>query len=501
MTTDAPQLGKGPDQEPSWQRPLMVALVLALLGVSGLALGPFIPEKIAKVISDVAIVFFVIGAIHLLDHFAVHQRFLRSVAMAMDSRLEELRPEVRAAAKEGIEDIRADLKTDIARAVEQSSRKAIDLLDQVDQCDITAVYSNRKAALKHIETSVNETKQTLLVLAVALTEGVGYEFIKAKAKAMLSTSHGSPTGNSVRILLMDPLRSPALFRMIMEEKPEAIRRMLDHDRTVPDDDDPYCDFELYHRVYAAAINFQGNEGLGTSEHLRFYRHAPSFWLCITDSEVFCQPYILGVRDQSRAVEPCSGDILPVFRYRAGRVSAYLRQHFETLWNTTQADLQDLLARNADRGKYVKELLDSRGDWVRYAFDEVTTRRERKRATIHHPCAAGVNVSVEISSAEGSSPSSAVSAVLNDHSDGGIGLWVLEDEVKLLPDKARVCVKSLAGATPAATLSRRTQSILSKRLPRTAQAAVVVRPPDRRVIVKDGRMLVGLRFDRIDAPAT
>lgn len=264
-----------------------------------------------------------------------------------------------------------DLLTTVGHQIDVVASRQRDLLGNALQCGMTAIYKNRSDAQKDIMLNIEKAKNRIWLLGIALSKDLS--FLEADSDGRPSLPRrlmGKKQNNrdfDLKILLLDPLRSPAVFRSFLESTPHDIGKVLRNA-------DGFFDQTLYRRV-EETFNFisgSGKEILGDAT--RFYGHDPSCWLAIVDDTAYYEPYTFGASPDT--ADLCIGGYLPVYKFdhtsvevADGKKSSnlcfgILEDHFAKLWITSDVDCFHFGMRRANKADAIRQVIEQRMTWLR-----------------------------------------------------------------------------------------------------------------------------------------
>jgi hypothetical protein len=302
------------------------------------------------------------------------------------------------------------LFSEVRRLLRDAMRSSTRLLQGATEVGIKKVYKTRESAADQILFEVKQAKHRVLLLAVAFSQGVHLSSLLksldrnpnwqrilereriARKRNSASDPLDTPSDTHLdisapdldfRLLLLDPLRSPAVFRALLESQLSKAQAIVDTHRNSQPASDPYFQTRLYGDAVQAWAQIDQQEAI--QDRVRFYGQAPVCWLVVIDDVAYYQPYSFGGRgDIDKAF--CIGDLLPTFRIRAigeSGVFNVLVDHFDRLWQTSNTDWLGMCVRRADRHRILSKLLDVRAEWLRGVVGGRLARdrdgRERRRS--------------------------------------------------------------------------------------------------------------------------
>jgi hypothetical protein len=155
------------------------------------------------------------------------------------------------------------------------------VLGPARELGISEIFVDRKSAVPSILSDLAEAKAIVLMLGVTFSE-------ELELSAILERTPPS-VKKKVRIALLDPLRSPAVFRTYLEADP-ARRVEIHRASSDAGAGHPYFDERLYRDFNMAMSDFAHVDRAIVHNGVRFYRHDPSCWMIVVDDVVYFQPY-------------------------------------------------------------------------------------------------------------------------------------------------------------------------------------------------------------------
>lgn len=237
-----------------------------------------------------------------------------------------------------------------------------DLTGPAADLGLTAIYESRDSGLREdIVADIEGAAERVWLLGV----GLNYTFSISDPDVYQRLKRKHDEGVDVKVLLLDGLRSPAVFRALMESTPEMFERIIDTDRSDPFEppgDDPYFKHPLYTNFtnVHAQLDWLGFEGA-----VRFYAHSPNCWLVVVDDRIYYQPYTFG---DGRVEAPAAGQRMPVIKFvEPSQPALILKEHFSKLWHTSEFDLFQTSARIMSREIILSKLFELRSGWFRHVY--------------------------------------------------------------------------------------------------------------------------------------
>ncbi|MDQ3820185.1 MAG: hypothetical protein M3362_21245 [Acidobacteriota bacterium] len=241
-----------------------------------------------------------------------------------------------------------------------------DLIRSAAECGLKGIYPSRNDDFKEdFIQAVKKAKSRVWVLGIGLSEKVNL------GEDLLPLLKGKSKRVDVKILLLDALRSPAVFRTFLESRADVIHKILNTDRSSPVDpplEDPYFNQRLYHDFESVYKALSREPRFRAA--VRFYSHAPSCWLAIIDNTAYFQPYTFGRSESTSRDNLTIGSSMPIFKFQSEtRVKGFriLEDHFHKLWVTSDADLFIIGGRVADRSRLIRRIFKDREEWLTHVF--------------------------------------------------------------------------------------------------------------------------------------
>jgi hypothetical protein len=276
---------------------------------------------------------------------------------------------------------------------EPTSIRRYELEQAVQACGLRSICSpaqleqKQREFEKRLRTQMGQARKRIWLLGVSLSRKLVLDDDLTKLlKDKLSAPVAAPVDKfQVRILLLDAIRSPAVFRTFLETRADVFAEFADFceqdkriQRTVHREHD-YFKQRLY-QSFDNALSALHRAKL-PPETIRFYAHNPNGWLVIIDDTAYYQPYTFGgcsVYD-ARVSFP-EGQQMPVFEFRRGAtedVFNLLEDHFRKLWLTSDEDLFMMGARYEDRRNFLDAILQWRKEWLGYVYGALHAAMRRR----------------------------------------------------------------------------------------------------------------------------
>ncbi|MHC1728593.1 MAG: hypothetical protein AB9866_21755 [Syntrophobacteraceae bacterium] len=305
-------------------------LGLVALYIFGPSLIPFLPDKYLELIKHLLLLLCAMLGVHFLE--------------------------------------RTFLWKDIAKWNKESLKDilnpAIELLGASNQCGLDMIYVDRTNLKEEVVASVKHAKKRVWMLGIAFSEEIRLKDILPHASVSLKHNPGF----DFRILLLDVLRSPAIFRAFLESSPEKVKEMLEFNRQDgPSSLDPYKYvrmFQDFNRVYPLVKDDT------YKHHVRYYGHNPNCWMILVDDTVFFQPYTFGRGSIPSEQKECIGALMPVFKFKdkdGCNTFNIIEDHFIKMWLTSNIDIFHIKARFADADAILRRIFEERKAWLSHVY--------------------------------------------------------------------------------------------------------------------------------------
>lgn len=344
----------------------LACLASALLYLTALLLKPYVhavvDELIREVVEKALLIIAVALAVHLIERawFLSHLlNELRSEVIAplhseVRGQLEAYRETLVDAAREKVVE---PLRTEIARMA-----GAQELLRSSQRSGLVALHASRRQAKEHIERRVTTAERRIWVIGVVLTEVLQFTALRSPLEARLAA------GVDVRLLLLDPLRSPAVFRLLLETPKEAALDILDEERPCTYTSDPIWSQRLFSDFEAMYRELSQHRQL--IPHVRYYGHDPGVWMVLVDDRAFVEPYTFGRRPACSISDSWLAAQMPVFEFAPGsqeKPFEVLMDHFDKLWKTSDVDWFHIGSRREASERVLSDLFSRRREWLRHVW--------------------------------------------------------------------------------------------------------------------------------------
>lgn len=247
------------------------------------------------------------------------------------------------------------------------------------------VYDFHDEALKiDILHDIDNARERIWLLGITLSEKIDiteHEFLK-KLESKIDNEV------EVKILLLDGLRSPAVFRTFLQSDCEDIRKMIEHEQK------NRGGLKGINKIYERHSLFRNFTDAWEELELRFkfldkarfYAHAPSCWMIIADDTAYFQPYTLG--DQNNAPNrDCASSQMPIIKLQGETKPIRLvEDHFNKLWLTSDIDLFHMGARIEIKETLLWKVFEERFEWFEHIYGVLCeTGGKERRKYPRQPC--------------------------------------------------------------------------------------------------------------------
>ncbi|MBL8326896.1 MAG: PilZ domain-containing protein [Rubrivivax sp.] len=313
------------------------------------------------------------------------------------------------------------VKGEISRAFEEQLERYLPLGLTAKECGLHALYNSRKQARETVEAAVVGGKSRIYMLGVAFRETFDVRTIVDVLAEKLKVNPAF----DLRILLLNPLTSPAVMRSFLETAPSEVSAIIEHHTNRCLGKGPsgspggYTNTNLWGDCFSAFTNLKHQVFV---DRLRFYRRDPTVWMVMVDDRVFVESYTFGQVKEHRAesVNPRLGGHMPVLEFRGADTEPYriLNDHFRRLWQTSTDDPLHMGAQYSDADGILDDaIFRVRLPWLT-DVGEILSREEKRRYPRQK-----YDVGAEIAAVNGSGAGTRMKGRLVDCSRGGVRLKV------------------------------------------------------------------------------
>ncbi len=413
-------------------RPFARMLVACSFFVFAVALNILLPRywhDTPEVVKHLLLMFSAIMCVHIMEYAYLWWEIFGHIKSILQETLQ--------ATNQLIDDNRDSLE----KVLQNTHRLVLSAVNS----GLTDIYSSRKDIKSDIYNAVENARQRIWLLNVTFSENIYLD-------QLLSTLNKKIQGGlDIKMLLLDTLRGPAIFRTLLEGTVTEIAKIIDTDRTKTQPMDPYFHQRIYSDFAHACDRLQSHPTVGAT--VRFYAQTPVCWMMIVDDVIYFQPYTLGRSPDQHAINVCIGAHMPVFKFQKqpqGKSFEILEDHFLKLWLTSNMDLFHIEARIADRSRIVKDIFSSHLSWFKHVYGalyvpkgidaSVTDRRKFPRQVWEWEQPSSLSICLEDNKTE-------IGAAIHDYSCKGMSL--ITENTLSLNEGERVI---LQGAPPAEPLA-------------------------------------------------
>lgn len=281
------------------------------------------------------------------------------------------------------------LKTEVAELPSEIEKLIRRPSDEVLSANgVVNIFANRQKAKKDIEQTINNAQDRVWLLGVTL-----YSDFELHNKLHELNEKRKHLKKDLRILLSNPLRSPAIFRMLLEREPPEADRILKYytSKTPNGESEELFDQKTMHEFEQIRTFLRKYPDLARS--VRFYAHLFAFWGAIIDDYIYYQPCFLSPHDsvpRDSSDHPLasvlgSGPVIKLERGNGDTREFFdsLEEHFQCLWFMTTTDVLHMDVQWVEKSSILKELFSRRNKWL----SEVCSYRLEKwrRNAQRHSC--------------------------------------------------------------------------------------------------------------------
>ena len=263
-------------------------------------------------------------------------------------------------------------------ALQRVLDRTSDILRSTSQLGIQQIYPSREDAKKDVKTMIADASDRILLLGVAFATKITLD--DTIPLALLSEK--ASKGVKVRILLLDPLRSTALFRALLESRREDLRPII-----APSPSPGWLRFfdtELYNNVQATALKLKRHPRL----KVRFYGHAPICWLVVCDNIAMYEPYTLARAKEQASADLSIGARMPLMKVEKQESPCMfdtLVDHFDTIWKTSDTSAVHGHARVGDGERILRKIIESRAGWLKHVVNALEHWDDEPRGDVRTSC--------------------------------------------------------------------------------------------------------------------
>jgi len=297
------------------------------------------------------------------------------------------------------------------------------------------VYEDRAKAKNEVFSCIKAARVRVWIMGIAFSEEIKLSNILSNVGQRITQYPEF----DVRILLMDVLRSPAVFRAFLESSPSQVKDMLSFDRKeLPPNLDPYKQARMFvdfSRVYALLRNDYSH----FRKYVKYYGQNPNCWMVLIDDTVFYQPYTFGRGDIPTQQKQCIGALMPVFKFeKKESINTFkiMEDHFSKIWLTSNHDMFHITARLADSDATISKIFEDRQAWLWHVYGSLYLKKhdtEKRRSS--RICQTRIYVTIDkIKESE----TDRLKATVINYSAGGLGVEVPDGGTFFEKDVFSVC---------------------------------------------------------------
>ncbi len=300
-----------------------------------------------------------------------------------------------------------------------------DLVRAAKDCNLSGIYNNRldPGLCKEVKVAVKDAVDTVCLLGISFAGAIPFSDLVESVLDRPSTARPK----DFRILLLDPFRSPAVFRTFLETTSDNVRRIVGYGRY----DQPDLPFLFVQRLYQdfdTSLKVLKRHASELQHKAKYYAHNPNCWLVIADGVIYFQPYSFG-KSRETGADPTLGPFLPVLRFQSGgEPFKILKDHFDKLWRTSTVDMFHIEARERNKVLIGGRMFQRRRSWFKEVYRGLSDLKE-SRSWTRQPCADACSVQVMWKGQP-------LAAGIRDSSAGGLSLELTgfsDDQVRPLKD--------------------------------------------------------------------
>lgn len=249
---------------------------------------------------------------------------------------------------------------------------------------LKSIYKSRRDSQEAVIDAIKGASRHVYLLGVAFTEAVLLAEILPTLATKLKDSESKTEKEKfkLRILSLNPITSPSVFRAFLESSPETPSAYVKHHESLIHAKLPlgaaYHEGTLFSECSHTFRNLD-NDTFG--KLVRFYRRDPGIWMVIADDTIFVESYTFG-----RSADQTGGNFnhrlgghMPVLEFNGVNdgVSGILWDHFDRLWKTSTDDILHMGAQLEDKLEVLSErVFDVRLPWLKNVA-ELLKREDRR----------------------------------------------------------------------------------------------------------------------------
>lgn len=339
---------------------MVIACLFFFIAVT---LNIFLPRywhNIPEIVKHLLLVFSAIMCVHIMEYAYLWWEIFGHIRSILKETLQ--------ATHQLIDDNRS--------ALEKSLQTTNRLIGSAASIGLTNVYCSRKDVKGDIYDAIENAEKRVWLLGITASENILFDELLSTLNEKLAS------GLDIKILLLDALRSSAVFRTLLESTAHEAAKIVSTDRTNGHlTDDPYFHQRLYSDFTHVCDRLESYPRIGAV--VRFYTQTPSCWMMIIDNTVHFQPYTFGRSANKHQVSLCTGANMPVFKFQMqqnGKPFEILEDHFQKLWMTSPLDLFHIEARIANRNHIISEIFHYNTQWFKHIYEALYVQKDNMQFT-------------------------------------------------------------------------------------------------------------------------
>ncbi|GAB62490.1 MAG: hypothetical protein DWB56_01520 [Candidatus Jettenia sp.] len=339
---------------------LLIACLFFLIAVLLNILLPLYWHTVPEIVKHLLLIFSAIMCVHIMEYTYLWWEIF--------GHIKDILKETLQTTNRLIDDNRISLE----KYLQTTNR----LIGSAALCGLTNIYSTRKDVKSDIYDAIENAEKRVWLLGITFSENLHLDELLSTLQKKIS--HGL----DVKILLLDALECPAIFRTFLESTASEAAKIIHADRTKTQSPDPYFHQRLYSDFVHACDRLKSYPNVEPA--VRFYTHSPTCWMMIVDNVAHFQPYTFGRSASQHSANLCIGANMPVFKFQIqpkGKPFEILEDHFLKLWLTSNLDLFHIEAKIADRNRIVRDIFDSHSSWLKQVYEVLYTPKDSTSSVI------------------------------------------------------------------------------------------------------------------------
>ncbi|MEK7852968.1 MAG: hypothetical protein AAB243_04140 [Planctomycetota bacterium] len=344
-------------------RPFVRMTIACLFFLTAVALNILLPRywhNIPEIVKHLLLLFSAIMCVHMIEYAYLWWEIFGHIKSILKETLQATHQLI------------DDNKSSLEKSLQTTNR----LIGSATTCGLTNIYCSRKDVKGDIYDAIENAEKRVWLLGITFSENVHLDELLSSLNGKLAR------GLDIKILLLDALRSSAVFRTLLESATHEAAKIVNTDSAKTQaTDDPYFHQRLYSDFTHVCDRLKSYPNIGTG--VRFYTHTPTCWMMIIDNTAHFQPYTFGQSASKHPSNLCIGATMPVFKFQMqpnGKPFEILEDHFQKLWLTSNVDLFHIEARIADRNRIIKDIFDSHSSWFKHIFEVLHAPKDNRPFT-------------------------------------------------------------------------------------------------------------------------